>query len=318
MCTIAYHASHEQFAPSELLRLSILAGQAGFGAIHSSDHLQPWSREQGESGHAFTWLGAAMQASSLPFGVICAAGPRHHPVILAQAIATLSELYPDRLWVTLGSGEAINERVTGQPWPTKSIRNERLLESFHMIRQLLDGDIVTHRGHFTAEEARLYTLPAHRPLLFGAALTEETARWLGSWAEGLLTINHPLPQLEKIIRAFREGGGQGKPIYIKVQLSYARDQDIACREAHSQWRNNIFDSSVLSELWRPEQFEAVGQFVKPGDVANFVHISNDLSQHVTWLKTYCSLGVDALILHNVNRQQEDFIRDFGRSVIPHL
>src|SRR5690606_8773495 len=130
---IAYHASHEQFSPADLMRYAALAEQAGFGAIHSSDHSHPWSERQGQRGHASTWLGAALQACSLPSGVICAPGPRHHPVILAQAAATLAELFPDRLWVALGSGEAINERVTGQPWPTKAIRNERLLESFGIM-----------------------------------------------------------------------------------------------------------------------------------------------------------------------------------------
>lgn len=318
MCKIIYHASHEQFAPSELLRWSVLARQAGFDAIHSSDHLQPWSSDQGESGHAFTWLGAAMQACALPFGVVCAAGPRHHPIILSQAIATLCEMFSDRLWVAFGSGEAINERVTGEPWPSKDVRNERLFESFHLIRQLLEGEEVTHQGHYTLKKARLYTLPTHRPRLFGAALSEETARWMGSWAEGLLTINHPLPQLKNVIQAFLEGGGKGKPIYVKVQLSYARNENIAYREAHRQWRNTIFESDVLSELWHPEQFDAIGRFVRPEDVKQFIHISHDLSQHLAWLETYLPLGVDALILHNVNRGQEDFINDFGREVLPHL
>lgn len=223
------------------MRYAALAEQAGFGAIHSSDHFQPWSERQGESGHAFTWLGAAMQACSLPFGVICAPGPRHHPVILAQAAATLAELFPDRLWVALGSGEAINERVTGQPWPTKAIRNERLLESFGIMRQLLDGKTVNHQGHFKAEEARLFTLPVNRPKLIGAALTAETAQLLGSRAEGLLTINQPVPELEKIIQAFRAGGGEGKAVYLKVQLSYAREKAVAHQEAYEQWRTNIFD-----------------------------------------------------------------------------
>lgn len=318
MCTIAYHASHEQFTPSELVRYSILAQQAGFGAVHSSDHFQPWSEAQGESGHAFTWLGAAMQVSSLPFGIICAPGPRHHPVILAQAVATLSELYPNRLWVALGSGEAINERVIGEPWPNKVTRNERLSEAFQIMTQLLEGVEITHHGHFKVEKARLYTLPTHRPRLFGAALSEDTAHWLGSRAEGLLTINHPVSKLGNIIDAFREGGGEGKPIYIKVQLSYAREERIARQEAFEQWRTNIFDSQVLTELWAPGQFETIARFVTPEDVERSVNCSNDLSQHVEWLKIYRSLGADCLILHNVNRRQEEFIRDFGQSVIPNV
>lgn len=318
MAFLAYHASHEQFRPSELLRYIMLAQYAGFEAIHSSDHFQPWNERQGESGHALTWLGAAMQPCSLPFGLVCSPGPRHHPAVVAQAVATLGELFPDRLWVALGSGEAINERVLGQYWPSKATRNERLLESFDIIRQLLEGETITHHGHVHIEEGRLYTLPAKRPLLLGAAVTAETAYWMGSWAEGLLTVNHPLEKLAGVIRQFRRGGGKGKPIYVKVQLSYSRNESAAYAGAYEQWRTNIFESSVLAELWKPEQFDAAAEFVKLKDLQQSINISSDIQQHIRWLKAYLDLGVDSLILHNVNREQELFIEDFGKLVIPQL
>jgi len=318
MKLIAFHASHEQFSPPELLRYASLAEQAGFTAVHSSDHFQPWSQRQGESGHAFSWLGAAMQASPLPFGLICAPGPRQHPAVVAQAIATLATLFPDRLWIALGSGEAINERITGQPWPTKVERNERLHESFKIIRQLLDGKTVTHHGHVRIEEARLYTLPEKRPPLFGAAITPETARWIGSWSEGLLTINQPLQRLKQVIQQFREGGGHQKPVYVKVQLSYARDYTQALDGALDQWATNIFDSSILADLWQPEQFETLSAFVRAEDIKRAVHVSESTQQHAEWLNNYLTLGVDGLILHNVNRQQGLFIEDFGKFVLPQL
>ncbi|MFC3200002.1 TIGR03885 family FMN-dependent LLM class oxidoreductase [Parapedobacter deserti] len=318
MSQIAFHASHEQFSPSTLLRYVSLAKEANFDAIHSSDHFQPWTERQGESGHAFSWLGAAMHASALPFGLICAPGPRHHPAVAAQAIATLAELFPRRLWVALGSGEAVNERITGQPWPGKAVRNERLLECFHIIRKLLDGETVTHHGHVCVEEARLYTLPPERPLLLGAAITKETASWMGSWAEGLLTINQPIDKLQEVIEQFRNGGGKDKPIYVKVQLSYSRSESEAHSGALHQWRTNVFDSDVLAELWKPEQFDAIGAFVKPEDLQQTINISSNLQQHVDWLKSYLLLGVDCLILHNVNREQEVFIDDFGKFVLPQL
>src|SRR5512145_347781 len=140
---IGYHASHEQHPPSALLAAARAAAEAGFGAVSSSDHLSPWSRAQGESGFAWSWLGAAMQLVDLPFGVVNAPGQRYHPAIIAQAIATLAEMYPDRLWVALGSGEASNEHVTAEPWPPKSVRNERLVECVGVIRDLLRGDEVS-------------------------------------------------------------------------------------------------------------------------------------------------------------------------------
>jgi alkanesulfonate monooxygenase SsuD/methylene tetrahydromethanopterin reductase-like flavin-dependent oxidoreductase (luciferase family) len=106
---VGYHASHEQHPPSALLTAAGAAADAGFGAVSSSDHVAPWSREQGESGFARSWLGAAMEAVPVPFGVANAPGQLYHPVIVAQAIATLTEMHPDPLGLALGSGEASNE-----------------------------------------------------------------------------------------------------------------------------------------------------------------------------------------------------------------
>src|SRR5688500_5364077 len=110
MALIGYHASHEQFKPSQLLKWVRLAETSGFDVINCSDHFHPWSKRQGQSGFSFAWLGAAMQTTTLPFGVVCAPGQRYHPAIIAQAIATLCEMFPERFWVSIGSGEALNER----------------------------------------------------------------------------------------------------------------------------------------------------------------------------------------------------------------
>src|SRR5688572_26360512 len=123
---IFYHASHEQFPPSELLQLAKMAELAGFDGVHSSDHFHPWSERQGQSGFSFSWIAAAMQATHLPFSMVCAPGQRYHPAIVAQAIATLAEMFPGRFSVELGSGEALNESITGDVWPQKEERNARL------------------------------------------------------------------------------------------------------------------------------------------------------------------------------------------------
>jgi coenzyme F420-dependent glucose-6-phosphate dehydrogenase len=113
MAKFAYHASHEQFKPSELLKYAQAANIAGFTNISCSDHFHPWSDRQNQSGFAWSWLGAAMQAIPLSFGVVCAPGQRYHPAIIAQAAATLAEMFPNRFWVALGSGQALNEKITG-------------------------------------------------------------------------------------------------------------------------------------------------------------------------------------------------------------
>src|SRR5215204_6099896 len=122
MPVIGFHASHEQIHPAILLDAVRVAEQVGFTAAMCSDHFSPWSERQGHSGFAWSWLGAALQATGLPFGVVNAPGQRYHPAIVAQAAASLAELFPERLWVALGTGEASNEHITGAPWPSKRVR----------------------------------------------------------------------------------------------------------------------------------------------------------------------------------------------------
>lgn len=318
MSIIGYQASHEQFTPSELIRLAVMAEQAGFQAINSSDHFHPWSERQGQSGYSFAWLGAAMQATKIPFGVVCSPGQRNHPAIVAQAAATISEMFPGRFHVSLGSGEALNERITGEIWPIKSERNARLLESANVIRELFTGKMVTHHGRVTVECAKLYTLPKQLPLLYGAAVTEETAEWVGSWADGLTTIHKPLDELEQTVKAFRRGGGEGKPMIVKVQLSYARDEQTAIDGAYDQWRTNIFQGTVLGDLHKVEQFDALGEFVTIEKLKEMVNISSDPKVHTNLIRSYIDIGFDTIILHNVNRDQGTFIEDFGEKVLPHF
>lgn len=315
---IAYHCSHEQFAPSELLQLAVKAEHAGFNALHSSDHFQPWSAAQGQSGFTFSWIGAVMQATKLPIGMVCAPGQRYHPVMVAQALATLGEMFPNRLFMSLGSGEAVNEYFSGEAWPTKAERNLRLKACYDIINALLDGNVVNQEVPIKVQQAKLYTLPKVNPLLIGAAVTPETAKWMGSWANGLVTVNKPIAQLQEVINAFREGGGIGKPIYLKVQLSYDRDYDAALSGAFDQWKTNIFESSLLSDLNSVSQFEAAAKYVRPEDLHESVNISSDLQEHLELIKTYRDMGFETIILHNVNRNQNDFITYFGKCVLPEL
>ena len=209
MTIVGWHASHEQISPSGLLRAVQRAEAAGFDAAMSSDHFAPWGERQGESGFAWSWLGAAMATTTLPFGVVNAPGQRYHPAIVAQAAATLSEMFPGRFWMALGSGEAANEHITGGRWPAKEIRDRRLLECVAVIRALLAGDEVSHDGLVRVDRARLYSRPVEPPPLFGAAVTPATAGVVGSWADGLITINQPHDVLRRLLDAFDGAGGAG-------------------------------------------------------------------------------------------------------------
>ncbi len=318
MPLIGFHASHEQLSPASLLRAVRSAEAAGFGAAMCSDHLAPWSERQGHSGHAWTWLGAAMQATTLPFGVVTAPGQRYHPAETAQAIATLGDLYPGRFWAALGSGEALNEHVTGDRWPTKDQRDARLLECVQVIRALLRGEEVTHRGLITVDRARVWSLPQETPPLYAAAVSDRTARTAATWADGLITVRQPVDALRRTIEAFRDAGGDGKPVAIQVHLSWAEDEGTALEIAHDQWRTNVFGSDLAWNLETPQQFDAAAAHVRPDDVTESVLVSADPAQHVKWLRELADLDVDALYLHHVGQEQDRFLEVFAEQVLPEL
>ena len=318
MASIGIHASHEQIAPSALLTAMREAEAAGFERAWSSDHFSPWSARQGESGFAWSWLGAAMQATAMPYGVVNAPGQRYHPAIVAQAAATLAELFPGRLSVALGSGEFSNERITGDPWPPKAVRNARLRECVDVIRALLAGEAVDHDGLVRVEGAKLWTLPSEPPPLLGTAVTVETAGFVGGWGDGLITINQPREQLERVLAAFREHGGEGKPVAVQVHLSWAETEEDALRIAHDQWRTNVFPPPVPWDTATVEAFDAIGEKVRPEDMRGPVLVSADLARHAAWIRELADLGFDEIYLHHVGREQRRFIAAFGEHVLPAL
>ena len=318
MARIGFHASHEQFAPSELLRLVQLAETAGFDCAMSSDHFRPWGPTQGQSGFAWSWLGATLQSTRLPFGVISAPGYRYHPAILAQAAATLCEMFPGRLWLTLGSGQRLNEDLTGVAWPEKAERNARLRECADIIRALLKGETVSHYGRVTLVDCKLYSLPKEPPMLLGAAVTETTAEFLGSWADGLLTVSGKPDQVRKVVEGFRRGGGEGKPLFMQVGLNWAPTEEEALQGAYEQWRYNVLGGEVNWELRSPQDFDTAMQYVKPEDMKESLLISADLNQHAEWLSQYVDLGFQELQLHQVGHNQNAFLEAFGSQVLPQL
>jgi probable non-F420 flavinoid oxidoreductase len=316
--SIGIHASHEQIPPSELLAVVREAEAAGFERAWSSDHFSPWSERQGESGFAWAWLGAAMGATAMPFGVVNAPGQRYHPAIVAQAAATLAEMFPGRLQVALGTGEFSNEHITGGHWPRKAVRNARLRECVDVIRALFAGEVVDHDGLVTVDRAKLWTLPAEPPALLATAVSVETAAFAGGWADGLITINQPRAHLERMLAAFREHGGDGKPVAVQVHLSWAETEEEALRIAHDQWRTNIFPPPLPWDLATVEEFDIAGTHVRPEDVRGPVLVSADLAQHAGWIGELADVGFDAIYLHHVGKQQRPFVAAFGEHVLPAL
>lgn len=318
MTIVGWHASHEQIPPSTLLADVALAEAVGFDAAMSSDHFAPWSERQGESGFAWSWLGAAMATTRLPFGVVSAPGQRYHPAIIAQAAATLAEMFPGRFWLALGSGEAANEHITGDGWPAKSRRDRRLLECAEVIRSLLAGDEVSHHGAVVVDRARLWTRPAVVPPLFGAAVSAATAEIVGGWADGLITVGQPVDALQRVLDAFRSNAGASAPAYLQVHVAWAPTDDEALAIAYDQWRTNVFAPPVCWDLETVAHFDEAARHVRPDDVRATVLVSSDLHWHRDRLCELASLGFDGVWIHHVGKDQARFLHEFGAHVVPAL
>ncbi|CAN5818304.1 TIGR03885 family FMN-dependent LLM class oxidoreductase [soil metagenome] len=244
---------------------------------------------------------------------------RYHPAIIAQAVATLNVMYPERLWVAVGSGQLLNEHITGERWPTKAERNARLRESAEVMRGLWAGETVTHRGHVTVSEARLWTRPEQPPRLVGAAVTPPTAAFVAEWADALITVVQGDDEmLDEVIRAFRSNGGEGKPMYLQVHLAWAPTEEEAQAAALSGWPQGSVPNTVATDLAHPAQVEDAARNVRLEDAAAAVRISADLGRHVKWLQGDLARGFDGIYLHEVGPEQERFVEVFGREVLPKL
>src|SRR5947209_3719475 len=181
--------SPEEQSPADIVRNVRLAEDAGFTFGLISDHIHPWIDQQGHSGFVWSLLGAIAQTTErfrIGTGVTCPM-IRIHPAIVAHAAATVASLMPGRFFLGVGTGENLNEHVTGAKWPAADERLEMLEEAVEVIRKLWSGDEITHRGeHYTVEQARLYTLPDEPPEIYVAAAKPQAAQLAGRIANALI------------------------------------------------------------------------------------------------------------------------------------
>lgn len=315
MTRIGFHASHEQIAPRQLLADVQSAEKAGFDMAMCSDHFHPWSSRQGHSGYAWSWLGAALATTSLEFGCVCAPGQRYHPAIVAQKLATLAQMFPGRVWTALGSGEALNEVVTGDGWPRKELRVQRLEECVEVIRRLLRGEEVSHDGLVTVDRARVWDVPDEQPELLAPVVSIESATRVARWADGLITVNQDLNTLRDIVQRYRDNGGRGR-LALQLHLSWAPTIEEAEAIAFDQWRSNVFSSAFTWDTATVAGFDAASEHVTLDSVRASVRISADLDQHSAWIREYAELGFDDIYLHFVGQEQSRFIDEFGARVLP--
>ncbi|HEX9038046.1 MAG TPA: TIGR03557 family F420-dependent LLM class oxidoreductase [Ktedonobacterales bacterium] len=326
MGTLGYCASFEQFHPTDLLRWSQQAEDAGFGSILASDHFHPWTPSQGQAGFVWAWMGAlGASTRHVRFGPgVTAPGYRYHPAILAQASATLAAMFPGRFWLGIGSGEALNEHIVGLRWPEAPTRLALLGESIEVIRALFSGKVVKYQGqHVTLESAKLYTMPQTPPPIYIATSGPVMSERTGRTADGIITVGAADEKIANLMARFEKGAREtGKdpatmPRLIQLHVSWADSREAATEQAVREWPNGGMNYPK-ADIRNPEDFEAMAKLVRPEHYTGRVLISPDLDEIAAHIQHYIDLGFSEVYVHNVGRNQEAFIEAVGKRVAPQL
>ncbi|MCU1489486.1 MAG: Luciferase-like monooxygenase [Acidimicrobiaceae bacterium] len=322
---IGYAAMLEQFHPTEVVRLSAQAEQAGFEGVMAADHFQPWVPQQGHA--AFVWnvltaLGEQTTGDMGP-GVTCPSF-RFHPAIVAQAAATLEAMYPGRSWLGLGSGEALNEHIVGGYWPEAPARLSRMWEAIEIIQKLFTGKDVKHSGDtFILETTRLWTLPAPPPPIYVATAGPITAKRCGKSVDGIITPGAAPEKVAGLLAKFDEGAKEAGrdaatlPKILQLHLSWAPTDEEALMNAMTEWPNGGM-KFPKQDIRSPFDFEQMAKLVRPEDFEGRMLISSSPDLHQKEIQKFLDLGIDRVYLHNVGRNQQEWIEVFGREVLPGL
>ena len=326
MTTIGYAAMLEQFHPTDLLDWCAQAESAGFEAgFMVSEHFQPWTPQQGQSAFAWSFMGALGTRTSLKFGTaVTCPGFRYHPAVIAHAAATLGAMFPGRFWLGLGAGEALNEHVIGGVWPEIGTRSAMMFESIEIINKLFTGNVVKHKGeYFTLESAKLYTRPETPVPVYVATAGPINAKKTGKFADGIITVGAADEKIGMLWGKYEEGAREvgkdpsGSPKLLQIHVSWARTDEEAIQNAVTEWPNGGMPFPK-QDIKNPEDFAAMARMVRPEDFKNRVLMTSDLAAHTEHIQPYVDMGFDEVHLHNVGRNQAEFIEVFGREVLPNL
>jgi G6PDH family F420-dependent oxidoreductase len=315
MTEYGYFLSCEEFTPAELLDQARRAEQAGFTRLAISDHFHPWNDAQGNSPFVWAMLGALSQAVDLPVTTLVTCPTvRLHPAVTAQAAATSSVLLGGRFALGVGTGEALNEHVNGDRWPSFAERADMLEEAVEIMRELFTGRLVNHRGrHYTVDNARLYTSPRAPLPIHVSGFGPNAAELAGRIGDGFVTMT---PDAD-LVRAFRGGGGAGKPVIGGVKVCWSTDRDKAVETVHRLWPTELLPGELAQILPTPAHFEQASELVTREMVADAVTCGDDADEHTLTVRAYTEAGFDEVYVGQIGPAQEAFF-DAYRHVLPAL
>jgi G6PDH family F420-dependent oxidoreductase len=316
MVTIGYFLSDEDRSPRELVEGARMAEALGFPALWVSDHFHPWLDEQGQSAFVWSVIGAIASATSevrVTTAVTCPT-MRIHPVIIAQAAATSAALLEGRFALGVGTGEALNEHIFGDHWPTPEIRLEMLEEAIAVIREMWKGDSVDHHGkHYTVENAKLYTLPETLPPILVSGFGPKAIELAARVGEGYLNAS---PQAEQV-QQYRSQGGKGL-VQGGLKVCVDPDKDRARSTFHRLWRNELVPGQLAQDLPTPTHFEQASTLVTEEMVGESVPLGVDPQVHIDAIQEYVDAGFDEVYVAQVGPDQRGFLEFYAKEILPHF
>jgi coenzyme F420-dependent glucose-6-phosphate dehydrogenase len=324
---VGYKASAEQFGPVELLDFAGHAERIGLEIVAISDHFQPWRHHGGHSPNALAWLGAASVATERAVLGTSVLTPtlRYHPSVVAQAFATLALLAPERVFLGVGTGEAMNETpVTGEAFPGRKERRLRLSEAIKLIRELWTGERVDFEGdYYRTSKATIYDKPDEPVPIYVAASGPLAAKLAGRLGDGFICTSGKDPELydallAKVAEGAEAAGRDPGEIrrMIEVKVSYDRDLDYA-RGACTWWAALALTPEEKEGVEDPIEMERLADANAERAPTRFI-VSNDPEEIAAGIRRYAELGFDELILHAPGEDQGRFLDQFGEDVLPLL
>jgi coenzyme F420-dependent glucose-6-phosphate dehydrogenase len=324
---IGYKASAEQFDPRTLLEYTRRAEAAGLEIVATSDHFQPWRHRGGHSPAALPWLGAAAVATEKAVIGTSVLTPtlRYEPAIVAQAFATLGCLAPGRVFLGVGTGEAMNETpATGAEFPGRKERRLRMAEAIELIRRLWREERVDFEGeYYKTSQATIYDRPAEEVPIYVAASGPLAAKLAGRVGDGFICTSGKDPQLyldllEKVKEGAEQAGRDHVPIrrMIEIKVSYDRDKQKAYDNTHF-WAPLALTPEQKEGIEDPIEMERVADENLDQAHTRFI-VSDDPDEVVEKIATYLDLGFDDLLLHGPGPDQNRFIDQFAQDVLPKL
>ena len=308
--------SSEENSPLALVRQAQKAEEIGLDFVSISDHFHPWLPAQGNS--PFVWAGIGGIAITterivVGRGVTCPI-LRMHPVIVAQAAATAAAMLEGRFYLGLGTGEALNELVTGERWPSARERLERLKEAVEVMTELFSGDSVSHDGeYYTVANARLYTRPAVPPPILIASASTGSAE-LAATLGGLIATGPD----DTVFEAFESAGGKNKPRLGQVTICWDESEKKAREIARRYWATTVLNWATRSSVAIPEVFEDITKSATKEDIARNILCGPDLAPVVTKVRDYLKAGFDHVYVHQVGTKQEEFLDVYAEELLPQL